>query len=582
MEYQVTLQVKGEDLKVGTLYVNARRGIETSSFRYDPAYLADRGAVPISPDLPLVDGSIRSQGQTLFGAFGDSMPDRWGRNLMLRAEKQAAKREARAQRALLESDYLVGVSDEARQGALRIWAGEKPVAQPGVGVPREVSIPDLLAAADRASADINADVSDLIAAGSSLGGARPKASVVDEKGYLCIAKFPKADESSLEDVCAWEKTALDLAGEFGIKVPETRLLRVADRSVLLLRRFDRNEKGRVHYISGMTAVQGADGGRYSYLDLVSFIEGEGASPREDIIELWKRILFSCAIGNIDDHMRNHGFLNAGGGWRLSPLFDVSAVKALLKGNLSEAFWLCVIYIKNMAVDVGRFISGAFSYGLTAGTQYVVAAIVAIALSVFCFSKKEKEQRPANIVFTITLWSVFAAIFLLLQKANEGGRHVWVFTIVGCILVFSNKWSKKTVIFGTWLIGILGVFLVQGSMVPTDYDVPVMDEALKSDVEYWERIFTEKNISAGEQLSYDNTCVWVLTDGDRITNHKELYALPEGMGISCCFADYVTENLDVLKSGYIATVAGGDIDILCGQSGWTEIGRTENVVVYQSH
>ena len=120
------------------------------------------------------------------------------------------------------------------------------------------------------------------------------------------------------------------------------------------------------------------------------------------------------------------------------------------------------------------------------------------------------------------------------------------------------------------------------MVPTDYDVPVMDEALKSDVEYWERIFTEKNISAGEQLSYDNTCVWVLTDGDRITNHKELYALPEGMGISCCFADYVTENLDVLKSGYIATVAGGDIDILCGQSGWTEIGRTENVVVYQSH
>lgn len=323
MEYQVTLQVKGEDLKVGTLYVNARRGIETSSFRYDPSYLADRGAVPISPDLPLVDGSIHSQGQTLFGAFEDSMPDRWGRNLMLRAEKQAAKREARAQRTLLESDYLVGVSDEARQGALRIWVGEKPVAQPGVGVPREVNIPDLLAAADRASADINADVSDLIAAGSSLGGARPKASVVDEKGYLCIAKFPKAEESSIEDVCAWEKTALDLAGEFGIKVPVTRLLRVAGRSVLLLRRFDRNEKGRIHYISGMTAVQGADGGRYSYLDLVSFIEGEGSYPREDIIELWKRVLFSCAVGNIDDHMRNHGFLNAGGGWCLSPLFDVN-------------------------------------------------------------------------------------------------------------------------------------------------------------------------------------------------------------------------------------------------------------------
>lgn len=284
------------------------------------------------------------------------------------------------------------------------------------------------------------------------------------------------------------------------------------------------------------------------------------------------------LGIVLYYLCNHFLTSA----YFSPLFDVSAVKALLKGNLSEAFWLCVIYIKNMAVDVGRFISGAFSYGLTAGTQYVVAAIVAIALSVFCFSKKEKEQRPANIVFTITLWSVFAAIFLLLQKANEGGRHVWGFTIVGCILIFCNKWSKKTVIFGTWLVGILGVFLVQGSMIPTDYDVPVMDEALKSDVEYWERTLEEKNISAGEQLSYDNTCVWVLTDGDRITNHKELYALPEGMGISCCFADYVTENLDVLKSGYIATVAGGDIDILCEQRGWTEIGRTENVVVYQSH
>lgn len=238
---------------------------------------------------------------------------------MLRAERQAAKREERAQRALLESDYLAGVGDEARQGALRIWVGDDPVAKPEVGVPREVSIPDLLAAADRASVDIDADVSDLVAAGSSLGGARPKASVVDEKGCLCIAKFPKSDESALEDVCAWEKTVLDLAGEFGIRVPETRLLRVAGRSVLLLRRFDRRGESRIHYISGLSAVQGHDGDRYSYLDLVSFLEEEGASPQEDIIELWKRVLFSCAIGNTDDHMRNHGFLNDGKGWRLSLL-----------------------------------------------------------------------------------------------------------------------------------------------------------------------------------------------------------------------------------------------------------------------
>lgn len=273
---------------------------------------------------------------------------------------------------------------------------------------------------------------------------------------------------------------------------------------------------------------------------------------------------------------NHFFTSA----YFSPLFDVSVIKTFLKGNLSEAFWLCVIYVKNMTVDVGRFISGAFTYGLTAGTQYVVAGIVAVSLSVFCVSKKEQEQRPANIIFTVTLISVFAAIFLLLRKANEGGRHVWVFTIVGCILMFCNKWSKKTIVFGTLLIGTLGLFLIQGSMIPTDYDVPAQDKALKSDVEYWERTFSEKNVSVSEQLSYDNTCVWVLTDGDRITNHKELYALPEGMGISCCTADYVTGNLDGLKSGYIATAADGEIDILCRQKGWMEIGRTENVVIYR--
>ncbi len=266
----------------------------------------------------------------------------------------------------------------------------------------------------------------------------------------------------------------------------------------------------------------------------------------------------------------------------SPLFDMSVVKLLLGGNLSAAFWQCVACVKEMTVGVGQFISGAFAYGLTAGTQYVVAIMVMVFLAVFCVSKKEKEQRPVNIIFTITLVSIFAAIFLLLRKANEGGRHVWVFSVVGCMLCFSNKWCRKTIVFGTLFIGVLGFFLTKGSMVPTDYDVPVMDEALKSDVEYWERIFAEKNIVVNEQLSYDNTCVWVLTDGDRVTNYKELYALPKGMGISCCYADYVTENVDALKSRYIATVANGDIDMLCRQRNWIEIGRTDKVVIYQLH
>ena len=322
MELEVTLQIDGLDVRAGTLYAHARRGVESASFRYDVEYLANPRAFPFAPDMPLIDGSLHTQGEAMFRVFEDCMPDRWGRNLMLRAERRAARDEGRAARTLLEVDYLAGVSDEARQGALRLWLDGAPVADTD-GVPREVRIPDLLAAADRAAEDLDADVGDLIAAGSSLGGARPKASVVDERGALCIAKFPKADELPAEDTCAWEKTVLDLAGKCGIRVPDSRLLRVGGRSVLLLERFDRDGSLRIPYLSGLTAVQGNDGGRYSYLDLVSFLESEGSSPDADIAELWRRILFSCAIGNTDDHMRNHGFLHEARGWRLSPAFDVN-------------------------------------------------------------------------------------------------------------------------------------------------------------------------------------------------------------------------------------------------------------------
>lgn len=322
MEYGVTVQIDGRDVLAGTLYAHVRRGVESASFRYDEAFLADGLSFPLAPDMPLVQGAIHTQGESMFRAFGDCMPDRWGRNLMLREERRRARGEGRAARTLFEHDYLAGVSDAARQGALRIWVAGSAVADVG-GVPKEVRIPDLLRAADRAAGDLDADVGDLVAAGSSLGGARPKASVVDEGGALNIAKFPKPEELPVEDVCAWEKTALDLAASSGIRVPESRLLRVGDRSVLLVRRFDREGGLRIPYLSGLTAVQGDDGGSYSYLDLVSFLEEEGGAPESDIRELWRRILFSCAIGNVDDHMRNHGFLRQGAGWRLSPAFDVN-------------------------------------------------------------------------------------------------------------------------------------------------------------------------------------------------------------------------------------------------------------------
>lgn len=170
---------------------------------------------------------------------------------------------------------------------------------------------------------MDADIKDLLAAGSSLGGARPKASVRDEAGCLGIAKFPKVDEDSVDDVGAWEYVALQLMSRCGINVPSSRLMRIGGRSVLLMRRFDREGDSRTPYLSGLTAVQGVDGGRYSYLELVEFLEAWGARPHADLPELWLRALFTCAIGNTDNHLRNYGFLREGTGWALSPAFDVN-------------------------------------------------------------------------------------------------------------------------------------------------------------------------------------------------------------------------------------------------------------------
>ena len=324
MECDVTVRRGGEDILVGRLYQNVRHGDETATFAYDPSYLADPRAFSIAPDMPLGPGSFHTPGLSEFRAFEDCMPDRWGRNLMLRAERARAKAEGRATRTLFEADMLAGVDDEARQGALRFWSTSGEVLSScGSGVPRETSIPSLLKSADAAATDMDADVRDLLAAGSSLGGARPKASVRDEGGRLCIAKFPKADENLVEDVCAWEHVALLLMKKAGIEVPDSRLLRVGGRAVLITRRFDRRAGDRIPYISGLTAVQGADGGRYSYLELAEFIEQEGSRPDRDLRELWVRALFSCAIGNVDNHLRNYGFLREELGWRLSPAFDVN-------------------------------------------------------------------------------------------------------------------------------------------------------------------------------------------------------------------------------------------------------------------
>lgn len=323
MRYVVTSTIKGEDAYCGDLYTSAHRGRESVMFQYCQEW--QRDGYPLSPDLPLQSAPFSSaQGFQELRAFEDCMPDRWGRNLLRREERLKAADEGRVPRMLLESDYLAGVSDLTRQGAVRIWSEDgRALADGRRGVPREVDLPDLLRAADLAAEDLTADVRNLIDAGSSLGGARPKASIREKDGNLYICKLPKADESGGGDVCAWEHVAMTLAGRFGIRIPESRLVRLGRRCALLARRFDRDGERRIPYISGMTAVSGNDGGEYSLLDLAQFIEAHGARAEADLVALWHRALFTCAIGNCDNHMRNYGFLMGEHGWELAPQFDVN-------------------------------------------------------------------------------------------------------------------------------------------------------------------------------------------------------------------------------------------------------------------
>lgn len=308
---------------VGQAHFTRTRGQISTTFLYDPGYLAGDGTA-IDPALPLVSGSQHQSG--LVRAFADSAPDRWGRNLVEKAERTRAREESRAPRRLDDLDFLLGVSDDTRQGALRfrLPGHEEFLGKPS-SVPQLVSLPELLHASDELASDDDpsAAVKQLLDTGTAgLGGARPKASVRLEDGSLAIAKFPHGTDRW--DVMAWEATTLDLMESAGICTPQRRLTRVGARSVLILRRFDRTMIGdRVGYISAMTATGSVDGEQRDYADIAEAMRDLSRSPKRDHHELFDRIVVSVALGNTDDHLRNHGFLADRGSWTLSPVFDVN-------------------------------------------------------------------------------------------------------------------------------------------------------------------------------------------------------------------------------------------------------------------
>lgn len=321
---------------MGSLYVNVIKGGESYSFEYDKGWLKKTGlTLTLDPELMPYSGRQYPTGKNIFGLFADASPDRWGRVLMNKRERILAEKEGRKPSKLYDSDYLLGVYDETRMGGIRFKVNPEG---PFLSDDKETAAPPwaTLRTLEEASKNFENDetgltekwLNQLIKPGSSLGGARPKATVVDTKDQLWIAKFPSKNDEN--DTGAWEIVAHDLAALCGLNVPEAKLEKFSPLgSTFLIKRFDRFGSKRVHFASAMTLLGKKDGASAadgsSYLDIAAFIKSYGAQPKKDLIELWKRIVFNMAVTNTDDHLRNHAFMLTDKGWILSPLYDVNPV-----------------------------------------------------------------------------------------------------------------------------------------------------------------------------------------------------------------------------------------------------------------
>lgn len=323
-----------EPMLVGILRSSVTKNKEHFSFSYDQAWLTSSFAQKIDPDLNLFSGEQHSADSNNFRVFLDSCPDRWGRFLMKRREAIIARQEDRKPRVFHEVDYLLGVHDLYRQGALRFKRdldGEFLDNDEKLSAPPISSLREL----EHAALKIESSDSDdpeylkwlymLMSPGSSLGGARPKASVLDEEDHLWIAKFPSRYDD--HDIAAWEYLVYKLALDAGIDMAESRIEKFnSHHHTFLTKRFDRSDTSRLHFTSAMTQLGYYDGDNdASYLELAQFLTEQGSNTKSDLAQLWRRIVFNIAISNTDDHLRNHGFIYNYNGWILAPAYDVNPV-----------------------------------------------------------------------------------------------------------------------------------------------------------------------------------------------------------------------------------------------------------------
>ena len=331
------LERYAEPVAIGVLHRQQSGAGEIFSFEYDRAWLERPEVFAFDPDLAMAAGhQYPAPNRKNFGIFLDSSPDRWGRVLMQRRENARARSEKRKPRALTEWDFLLGVHDETRLGALRFRAtpdGPFIDSDNEFAAPPLTSLRELQAASlqfeqhidDEENPEYEKWLTQLFAPGSSLGGARPKASVRDEAGNLCIAKFPSRKDT--RDMGAWELVTHRLALRAGITVPDARALRFADNpyTIFLAKRFDRTGNGRrLAFLSAMTLTQRTDGEEgASYLELVDLLQSRGSNTKADCRTLFRRVLFNISVHNTDDHLRNHGFFVEETGIRLSPAYDMN-------------------------------------------------------------------------------------------------------------------------------------------------------------------------------------------------------------------------------------------------------------------
>ena len=319
---------------IGILSTNSGKVRKSFSFEYDKDWISSQEQVLLDPDLGWYTGTQFPNNKDNFGFFLDSMPDSWGRNLMQRRESQKAREEAKVPKKLQDIDYLLGVYDESRMGALKFKLdpnGPFLEEASSTTIPPWTTLRELQNAvkiieSDEDDENIREWILMLLAPGTSLGGARPKANFTDRSGDLWIAKFPSGNDTI--DKAAWEFLAYRLSIKAGITMANSQISRISgNHNTFLTKRFDRIKNERIHFASAMTMTGNTEekirDNKASYLEIAEFIKFSGASNKEDLMQLWKRIIFNISISNTDDHLRNHGFILSDKGWRLSPAFDVN-------------------------------------------------------------------------------------------------------------------------------------------------------------------------------------------------------------------------------------------------------------------